>query len=790
MSSSIQFGGEARRRAGPNTAGTEHVAGGDGAQQPYGESVTQGNESEKNPLYDASYDDDTGKAWGSKGFGAGPGKGGRRGLPPVKTRHPTNWKEWVVYHEEWVWTGVYTFLAMLTRYWKIGWADYVVWDEAHFGKFGSHYINRDFYFDVHPPLGKMLVGLAGLLSGYNGGFEFKSGEHYPETVPYTAMRVILATFGVGMVPVAWWTAGELGWSRQSRHLVTLCVLFDVGWLCISRFILLDSMLIFFTFTTVLGLVKFHNQRHDSFGEEWWFWLSFTGLSIGCVCSVKWVGLFATALVGLYTIEDLWDKFGDLRMPKMTYLKHWIARGLCLILTPFCVYALSFKLHFMILNRSGPGDAQMSSLFQAHLRGNNFAESPLEIAIGSKVSIKNFGYGGGLLHSHVQTFPVGSNQQQVTCYHYKDDNNNFIVSPTWEEGDYDPEAPLKFLQDGSVIRLVHASTGRNLHSHAIPAPMTKNHYEVAGYGNGTLGDTNDHWVVEVVDDMLAGKKSQVDRIHALTTRMRFRHANLNCYLRAANVPLPQWGFKQIEVTCDKENNPKDVHTYWNIESHWNDRLPQGNVKLYKSPFWKDFWHLNVAMMTSNNALVPDPDKEDILASAPLDWPFLHLGLRMCGWADNQIKYYLIGTPIIWWSSSISLIVGIFTLGFYLMRMQRQYQDWAPGEWENWLYVLKIAFGGWAFHYLPFLIMGRVTYLHHYLPTLWFAVLFLGHMLETFIFSSRKRSDRTKWIWFGILAGSIFLCFWWFKAVAIGISGPIREHKGLGWRKSWNIYNAGE
>ena len=30
-------------------------------------------------------------------------------------------------------------------------------------------------------------------------------------------------------------------------------------------------------------------------------------------SVKWVGLFVTALVGLYTIEDLWDKFGDLKM---------------------------------------------------------------------------------------------------------------------------------------------------------------------------------------------------------------------------------------------------------------------------------------------------------------------------------------------------------------------------------------------------------------------------------------------------------------------------------------------
>jgi dolichyl-phosphate-mannose-protein mannosyltransferase len=96
--------------------------------------------------------------------------------------------------------------------------------QAHFGKFGSHYINRDFYFDVHPPLGKMLVGLAGALSGYNGGFDFKSGVQYPPEVPYTAMRVILASFGMALVPIAWWTAGEFGWSKMTRHLVTLCVL--------------------------------------------------------------------------------------------------------------------------------------------------------------------------------------------------------------------------------------------------------------------------------------------------------------------------------------------------------------------------------------------------------------------------------------------------------------------------------------------------------------------------------------------------------------------------------------
>lgn len=86
----------------------------------------------------------------------------------------------------------------------------------------------------------------------------------------------------------------------------------------------------------------------------------------------------------------------------------------------------------------------------------------------------------------------------------------------------------------------------------------------------MGDVNDHWRVEVVDDIKRGRREKVDRIHSLTTRLRLKHDILGCYLRAANTVLPQWGFKQIEVSCIPENNPKDAHTYWNVESHWNDR----------------------------------------------------------------------------------------------------------------------------------------------------------------------------------------------------------------------------
>ncbi|BFZ53342.1 Dolichyl-phosphate-mannose--protein mannosyltransferase 2 [Savitreella phatthalungensis] len=704
---------------------------------------------------------------------------------PVKSSSRPVTKAWTTedHLRWWALPLALTGLSLFTRLYLIGRSNIVTWDEAHFGKFASHYLKREFYFDVHPPLGKMLNGFAGWLAGYDGNFEFKSGEVYPESLNYTLMRVWNALFGAACVPLAYFTALELKMSLQATVLVALMVLCENSYATISRFILLDSMLLFFTFTTMFSLAKFHAYRDEPFSYRWAKWLALMGISIGCVCSVKWVGMFGTALCGLYTVHDLWNKFGETSMLKVTYAKHWVARIIALIVIPVLVYASFFWVHFEVLENSGPGDAQMPSLFQANLRGSELRGQPLDVAIGSRATIKNMGYGGGLLHSHVQTFPEGSQQQQVTCYHHKDANNDWFFYPSRDQPEYDQadaEAPIRFLADGDVVRLIHAQTGRNLHSHNIAAPVTKADYEVSCYGNLTIGDEKDHWQVEVVKDLRNRDKS---RVRSLTSVLRFRHTAEGCYLRAANVNLPQWGFKQIEVTCDKKSTKDDTFSHWNVEGHWNERLPAADAKDFSSPFWRDFIHLNVAMMTSNNALVPDPDKADELASSAWQWPLAHVGLRMCGWDAHIVKYFLLGNPIVYWGSTASLLVFGALVLWHVLRWQRSAAVLTAAQVDHLIYAGCYPAIGWILHYMPFFIMGRVLYVHHYFPALWFAILTAGYLFDHVTDSLSKSAKNAL---FYAIAAAIIGTFINFLPFTFGMPDEAGYYSHLKWLPSWRVY----
>ena len=66
--------------------------------------------------------------------------------------------------------------------------------------------------DVHPPLAKLLITLAGWLAGFDGNFEFKNiGDDYLEAnVPYVAMRLLPAVLGVLTIPTMFLTLKAYG----------------------------------------------------------------------------------------------------------------------------------------------------------------------------------------------------------------------------------------------------------------------------------------------------------------------------------------------------------------------------------------------------------------------------------------------------------------------------------------------------------------------------------------------------------------------------------------------------
>ena len=64
------------------------------------------------------------------------------------------------------------------------------------GKFVGGYISGKYFFDIHPPFGKLLLALAGRLAGYAATQPFISiGELLEPATPVFALRFVPALFG-------------------------------------------------------------------------------------------------------------------------------------------------------------------------------------------------------------------------------------------------------------------------------------------------------------------------------------------------------------------------------------------------------------------------------------------------------------------------------------------------------------------------------------------------------------------------------------------------------------------
>ncbi len=192
-----------------------------------------------------------------------------------------------------------------------------------------------------------------------------------------------------------------------------------------------------------------------------------------------------------------------------------------------------------------------------------------------------------------------------------------------------------------------------------------------------------------------------------------------------------------------------------------------------------------MMTSNNALVPDPDKQDDLASQFWQWPFLNVGLRMCSWDDSVTKYFLLGNPLVYWGSTASLGISGLIFLWYLVRWQRGYTELSKQDFDQLRYSGAYPVIGWFLHYLPFVIMARVTYVHHYYPALYFAILSAGFCMD---WMTGRLNAKIRWATFGVLYTIVIGLFVLFSPLVFGMQGSNRQYSYLRWFEKWRVSDA--
>ncbi|CAR23021.1 Dolichyl-phosphate-mannose--protein mannosyltransferase [Lachancea thermotolerans] len=634
-----------------------------------------------------------------------------------------------------VWTV--TLIAAVVRFQNLPYPREVVFDEVHFGKFASYYLERTYFFDVHPPFAKMLIAFVGWLVGYNGAFKFEDiGMSYDTNpAPFVAYRSLSAILGTLTVPIVFNTVKELNFRAVTCTLAAMLVAVDCAQVIDSRLILLDATLIIAVACSIYCYVRFYKtQLQTPFSSQWYLWLYATGISLSFVMSTKYIGVMTYSAIGAAVVANLWQlldfKAGvSIRL----FAKHFVQRLNGLIFAPFMVYLFWFWVHFAILTRSGPGDDFMSPQFQQTLSDSPLAKEARQVNYYDIVTLKHKGT-EALLHSHQERYPlryedgrISSNGQQVTGYRYEDVNNQWEVLPTKEL----PGREGQPVHLDDVVRFKHVVTGTYLLAHDVASPLYPTNEEVTTVEEEAANGNNYHETLFSLQS--ANKGDTKDVLKTKLSVFRIVHTDTNVALWTHNdVLLPEWGFKQQEVNGNKKvidpENSWFMDTIINIDDARKVYVPKPVEKL---PFFAKWSELQKLMFEHNNKLSSDHP----FASNPESWPGSLSGVSFWTKDQERKQIYFIGNIVGWWFQVISLalfsgltIADIIARrrGIYPLNKMARQKLHAP---------LSFLFIAWLCHYLPFFLMGRQKFLHHYLPAHLIASMFSAALWET-VFTENK------------------------------------------------------
>uniref|UniRef100_A0A673LGK0 Protein O-mannosyl-transferase 1 n=1 Tax=Sinocyclocheilus rhinocerous TaxID=307959 RepID=A0A673LGK0_9TELE len=706
-----------------------------------------------------------------------------------------------------------TVLALVTRIYGIHFPRAVVFDEVYYGQFLSLYMKQVFFIDESgPPFGHMVLALGAYLGGFDGNFVWnRIGAEYTSNVPVWSFRVIPALAGSFCIPLAYLLVVELGYSHFSALGACVILLIENSLIVQSRFMLLESVLIFFLLLAVLSYLHFHKARNfkSAFSCQpsvtvmifalisWWFWLMICGVSCACGIGVKYMGMFTYILLLGLTAVHTWQLIGDRTLSHVSIVVQVLVRFLALVVLPVIMYIGFFYFHLTLLYRSGPHDQTMSSAFQASLEGGLARITqgqPLDVAFGSQVTLRTVSSKPVpcWLHSHKVNYPIryengrgSSHQQQVTCYPFKDVNNWWIIKDPGRHS-LVVSSPPRPVRHGDIIQLLHGMTSRYLNTHDVAAPMSPHSQEVSGYIDFNVSmPAQNLWRVDIVN-----RESDREIWKTILSEVQLVHVNTSAVLKLSGASLPEWGFKQLEVVGDKIYKGYQQSGMWNVEEHRYGRSQEQKERELelKSPthsdikrnltFMAKFLELQWKMLTVKNE-----ESEHKYSSSPLEWITMDTNIAYWLHPSSNAQIQLIGNIVNWTIANLALVVYCLMFLTYLLRRRRKVEDISQDSWEQLVLAGVVCFGGWAVNYLPFFLMEKTLFLYHYLPALTFKILQIPIVVEHLYIHVLKKA-------FGgvILAVlcSVYVSYHNLSPLTYGQPAlSSDELAALRWRESWDI-----
>ena len=237
-------------------------------------------------------------------------------------------------------------LALCGRVFFLSYIPQVVFDEVHFGKFISAYCcTHERFFDIHPPIGKLIIAAGAHLAGYDGLFPFEYIGQPFTNVPIAGIRMVPALFGTLLAGVIYILLRLMNVSKVFSALGGVAIALDNALIVESRFILMDNILLVATFGTLAFAIATIKVRSNVAS---WMFVILTGILAGASMGIKFTGMIAGGLVLILWAVHAYHA-------GVRHYAAWVVKMLVMGVCAAIIYLGAWWMHFAILTLPGSGD---------------------------------------------------------------------------------------------------------------------------------------------------------------------------------------------------------------------------------------------------------------------------------------------------------------------------------------------------------------------------------------------------------------------------------------------------